>query len=176
MSDVLMDLHSHYKAVRARLNAGPPPKPVEIEERAPEPVKTDPEPPPVGPLTMLGYMSSNPEMMRGLVCSPEAKERIFRVLRKHGISWRDACKRSQRWKYAQCRFEIYAQLNAYGWSLSQIGRLCGKRDHTTVLSGIRRFIKQNMTEGQIEMCKIFEMRPVVYCVEMMRLKESRDER
>jgi hypothetical protein len=52
MSDVLMDLNAHYKAVRARLNAGPPPKPLLLPEPVPEPVAAPPVTP---PLTDLAY-------------------------------------------------------------------------------------------------------------------------
>lgn len=175
MSDALTDLHAHYKAVRARLNSGPPPKPTPIAEQAPEPVKTDPEPILEGPLTAWARSHEDPELLRGLRCASEAREQILRVLKKHRMSWREVVARDQRWKYSECRFEIYANLNSRGWSLPQIGRLCGGRDHTTVLSGIRRFIKKNMTPLQLQVCEDVGMRPVVYCVEMLALREMKDD-
>ena len=175
MSDVLMDLQTHYKAVRARLNAGPPPKPIQIDEPAPEPVKTDPEPVLEGPLTVWARSQTEHELLRGLRCASEAKEQILCVLKKHRMSWKEVVARDQRWKYSECRFEIYANLNARGWSLPQIGRLCGGRDHTTVLSGIRRFIKKNMTPMKLQVCEDVGMRPVVYCVRMLELREMKDD-
>jgi hypothetical protein len=54
--------------------------------------------------------------------------------------------------------------------LSQIGRLCN-RDHTTVLNGIKRFIKENLTEEEIAMARDCGMRPVDYYEAKVYLKE-----
>jgi len=165
MSDALMDLHAHYKAVRARLNAGPP-KPL------PKPPKPLPEPSPVvAPLTELAYFLQPSVLLSGLRGFPELKEKIFPILEKHRIEWRDVCGKSQKWKHTKCRFEVFAKLNAHGWSLSKIGRLCGDRDHTTVLSGINRFLKENLTEQEIAMCKELGVRPVDYYENKMVLKD-----
>lgn len=164
MSDFLMDLNAHYKAVRARLNAGPPPKvvalpPPPVSEPAPEP-EPEPEAPVTPPLDMLRTYA--PELLRGLHASEETREKILPILEKHRMNWIDTMQKTQKWKHTKCRFEIYAKLNAHGWSLSQIGRLCGKRDHTTILSGIQRFIKENLSEPELGMCKDLGMRPVDY--------------
>ena len=159
MSDVLMDLNAHYKAVRARLNAGPPPKLVVLPPPQPKP-ENEPEAPAPLPLDMLRTYA--PELLHRLHASQEIREKILPILEKHRMSWVDTMAKSQKWKHTKCRFEIYAKLNAHGWSLSQIGRLCGKRDHTTILSGIRRFIKENLTEAELGMCKDLGMRPVDY--------------
>ena len=159
MSDALIDLQAHYKAVRARLNAGPPPRPKALPEPAPEPAIEPPEP---SPLEALSIATRAPELLKGLRGFPEIKAKILPILEKHRINWKDASGDSQKWMYVECRFEIYAKLNAHGWSLSQIGRLLGDRDHTTVLSGIKRFIKKNLSEAEIAMCKDLGMRPVDY--------------
>lgn len=159
MSDVLMDLNAHYKAVRARLNAGPPPKPQLLPEPAPEPVAAPSVTP---PLTDFAYEMRSSQLLQGLRCFPEIKAKILPILEKHRINWRDASGRSQKWVYVECRFEIYAKLNAHGWSLSQIGRLCGDRDHTTILSGISRFLRKNLSEPEIAMANECGMRPVDY--------------
>jgi hypothetical protein len=165
MSDALIDLHAHYKAVRARLNAGPP-KPM---PKPPEPL---PEPlPVVAPLTELSYSLQPSVLLSGLRGFPELKEKIFPILEKHRIEWRDVCGKSQKWKYTKCRFEVFVKLNAHGWSLSKIGRLCGDRDHTTVMNGINRFIKENLTEQEIAMCKDLGVRPVDYYENKMVLKD-----
>ena len=156
MSDALIDLQAHYKAVRARLNAGPP-KPL------PKPPKPLPEPlPVVAPLTELSYSLQPSVLLSGLRGFPELKEKILPILEKHRIKWRDVCGKSQKWKYTKCRFEVFVKLNAHGWSLSKIGRLCGDRDHTTVLNGINRFIKENLSEEEIAMAKDCGIRPVDY--------------
>jgi hypothetical protein len=175
MSDVLMDLNAHYKAVRARLNAGPPPKPQLLLEPAPEPIPKLPvEVPVTPPLTALAAAAPMPEIMRGLRSTTEVKDKILPILERHQISWKDAAGKSQMWKYTKCRFEIYVKLYAHGWSLSQIGRLCGDRDHTTVLNGIKKFIRENMTEAELGMCKDLGMRPVDYWEGKTLLREMRD--
>lgn len=177
MSDVLMDLHAHYKAVRARLNAGPPPKPQPLPEPQPTPIPEPPavvtvEPTVTPPLTALAM---SPQIIRGLRSTIEVKEKILPILEKHQISWQDASGKSQQWKYTKCRFEIYVKLYAHGWSLSQIGRLCGGRDHTTVLNGIKKFIKENMTEEEVAVCQVAGMRPVDYWEGKTLLREMRGE-
>jgi hypothetical protein len=174
MSDVLMDFHNHYKAVRARLNAGPPPKPQPLPEPEPEPIPEPPiEIPVTPPLTALAA-APMPEIIKGLRSTAEVKEKILPILERHQISWKDAAGKSQMWKYTKCRFEIYVKLYAHGWSLSQIGRLCGDRDHTTVLNGIRKFIKENLTEEEIAVCQAAGMRPVDYWEGKTLLREMRD--
>jgi hypothetical protein len=160
-----MDLHAHYKAVRARLNGGLPSRLVEV------PVLPPPEPelPATPPLDML--KTHAPELLRGLQSSKEIREKILPILEKHRINWIDTIGKSQKWKYTKCRFEVFVKLNAHGWSLSQIGRLCGDRDHTTVLSGINRFLKENLTEAEIAMAKDCGMRAVDYYENKMVLIE-----
>jgi len=159
MSDALIDLQAHYKAVRARLNAGPPPKTLPLPEPAPEPVAAPPVTP---PLTDLAYAMQASQLLQGLRCAPEIKEKILPILEKHRFNWKMASGRSQKWPHVECRFEIYAKLNAHGWSLGQIGRLCGDRDHTTILNGIKRFLSKNLSEAEFGMCKDLGTRPVDY--------------
>jgi hypothetical protein len=168
MSDVLMDLNAHYKAVRARLNAGPPPKCQPLPELATEPVAAPPVTP---PLTGLAYSLQPSVLLHGFRGFPELKEKILPILEKHCINWKDAVGKSQKWIYVECRFEIYVKLNAHGWSLTQIGRLCGDRDHTTILNGITRFLKKNLSEAEFGMCKDLGMRPVDYYENKIILKD-----
>ena len=176
MSDALMDLHAHYKAVRARLNAGRPPKPQLLLEAASEFIPEPPvEVPVTPPLTALAVAAPMPEIMRGLRSTTEVKDKILPILERHQISWKDAAGKSQMWKYTKCRFEIYVKLYAHGWSLSQIGRLCGDRDHTTVLNGIKRFVKENLTEEEVAVCQAAGMRPVDYWEGKTLLREMRGE-
>lgn len=166
MSDVLMELHAHYKAVRARLNAGPPKVVVEPEpalEAAPEP---EPE-----PMTPLDNLKPVPRfnLMQGLIASDETKNRILPVLERNRITWKDVCSRHQNARYVRIRSEIYVTLKAHGWSLPQIGRLVG-RDHTTVMNSIKRFVATNLNDLHFEVCEIVEMDPVRYLYFKMQLE------
>jgi hypothetical protein len=162
-----MDLHAHYKAVRARLNAGPP-KSAAIPEPTPAPAI---EPLAMPPLTDFAYAMQPDQLLQGLKGFPDLKEKILPILERHMVEWREVCGKSQKWKYTKCRFEVFVKLNAQGWSLSQIGRLCGDRDHTTVLNGIKKFIKDNLSEKEIGMCKDLGMRPVDYYENKMILRK-----
>jgi len=182
MSDALMDLHAHYKAVRARLNAGSPkpppalPKPSEEAQSTPEPQQPTPEPEQpkiIPPLTFLGMYPTAVQLLKGLRCPVEVKEKLLPILEKHRIPWAEAAGQSRKAPCIKVRLEIYAKLSAHGWSLSQIGRLCGDRDHTTVLSGINRFIKMNLNEVELGMCKDLGMRPVDYYDAKMTLRAWR---
>jgi hypothetical protein len=175
MSDALMDLQAHYKAVRARLNAGPPkpppalPKPTEEAQTRSEPEQLKIIP----PLTFLGMYPTAVQRLKGLRCPVEVKEKLLPILEKHRIPWAEAVGKSQKAPCVKVRLEIYAKLNAHGWSLSQIGRLCGDRDHTTVLSGIQRVVKMNLSEVELGMCKDLGMRPVDYYDAKMTLRAWR---
>jgi hypothetical protein len=48
--------------------------------------------------------------------------------------------------------------------------MCGDRDHTTILSGIRKFIKENLTEEELAVAKEVGMRPVDYYDAKMTLR------
>ena len=165
MSDALMDLHAHYKAVRARLN-GVPPKPVVV----PPPV-IEPAPAPK-PMLPLEYLMPAPKssLLYGLVALDEVKDLILPILEEARMPWKEVCRKTQKQKHVQARAKIYVVLNARGWSLPKIGRLVGKRDHTTVLNSIRRFVDANMTDVEQELCEMMEMKPVRYLYWKMKLK------
>ena len=168
-----MDLHNHYKNVRARLNAGPP-----VKLPAPEP---EPEPEPIvevapEPILPLAYLKPLPEadLMRGFMGSIETRLKIHPILEKHRITWREVCAKNQKAPFVKARTEIYIALNATGWSLKQIGNLVGKRDHTTVLNSIQRFVKSYMTDAERDMCKDLEFSHVRYCYGKMSIKENEE--
>jgi hypothetical protein len=170
MSDALMDLHAHYKAVRARLNAGPP-KVATDPEPAPEPL---PEPEPMMPLDHLKPVPKF-DLMKGLLASDETKSRILPILERNRITWKDVCGRYQNARHVRIRSEIYIALKAHGWSFPQIGRLVGKRDHTTVMNSVKRFMASNLSDLDFEVCEVVEMEPVRYLYWKMQLKRMRDE-
>ena len=121
--DYVLALSDHYKAVRARLNSGPPRAPVAI---APPP---EPEPePPVAELPELPPASFQYTM--------SAARRIARAaLAPHGMTWTDAMSPDRTLPYTRARADVYAALRKHGWSLMKIAIFCG-RDHTTIMNAL----------------------------------------
>ncbi len=60
------------------------------------------------------------------------------VAQKHGVSASEMRSHVRKRKIAHARFEAFSKAKTAGFSLTQIGNYWGGRDHTTVLSGIRR--------------------------------------
>jgi hypothetical protein len=117
--DYHLALSDHYKAVRSRLNGGPPPRPVAI---APPP---EPEPEPPAPEPVLAYQYTM-----------SAARRIAQAaLVPHGMTWTDAMGPSRTLPYTNARADVYKALRKHGWSLKKIAIYCG-RDHTTILNAL----------------------------------------
>ena len=114
-------LSDHYKAVRLRLNAGPPRAPVAIAPPSPEP---EPEPPvPELPPASFQYTMS-------------AARRIAQAaLVPHRMTWTDAMGPSRTLPYTTARAAVYKALRKHGWSLMKIAIFCG-RDHTTIMNAL----------------------------------------
>lgn len=74
--------------------------------------------------------------------SDEAKRFVRDVLIREKMAWGDVVARDRRLFKVYIRAEIYVFLNNRGWSLTQIGNLF-KRDHTTVLHGVRKWREIN---------------------------------
>jgi len=122
MTDYFLALSDHYKAVRARLNGGPPPPWRQPVLPAPEP---EPEPPVAEPEPVLAYQYTM-----------SAARRIAQdALVPHGMTWTDAMGPSRTLPYTNARKDVYAALRKHGWSLSKIGIFCG-RDHTTIMNAL----------------------------------------
>ena len=122
MSSYYTALTEHYKAVRSRLNAGPPPpwrQPVLPVLPAPEPEPPAPEP---APLAFQYTMSA-------------ARRIAQAALSPHGMTWTDAMGPSRTLPYTNARGDVYKALRKHGWSLKKIAIFCG-RDHTTVLNAL----------------------------------------
>jgi hypothetical protein len=114
-------LTDHYKQVRARLNAGPPP-PWQQPQLAPPP---PPEPVPVPELPPASFQYTM-----------SAARRIAQTaLMPHGMTWTDAMGSSRTLPYTNARADVYKALRKHGWSLKKIAIFCG-RDHTTVLNAL----------------------------------------
>jgi hypothetical protein len=124
--DYHLALSDHYKAVRARLNNGPPRAPVAIAPPPPPEPEPEPEPsvPEPAPLASFQYTMS-------------AARRIARAaLVPHGMTWTDAMGPSRTLPYTNARADVYKALRKHGWSLMKIGIYCG-RDHTTIMNALQ---------------------------------------
>jgi len=123
----LEELNAHYKAVRARLNGSPPPKPVFIAPPEPEPV---PEP-------VIEVILSKPMPLTS------TQQILKEVAEKHGVTVEDLKGPCRRLKYALPRHEAaYRIVKELGFSLPKTGRVLGKRDHTTILNSVRKHAKR----------------------------------
>ena len=123
MTDYYTALTEHYKAVRSRLNAGPPPpwrQPV-LPEPAPEP-EPEPDPSELPPASFLYTMSA-------------ARRIAQAALVPHGMTWTDAMGPSRSLPYTAARAAVYKALRKHGWSLMKIGIFCN-RDHTTIMNAL----------------------------------------
>jgi hypothetical protein len=142
MSGYFEQLTDHYKAVRARLNAGPPPPWVQPQAPAPEPVLLtfEPEPEPEPALPALP-----PDPLPGAMCSPDTKAAILPVLNRHGLTWQGLIARNNRMEYVNARAEIYVLLRERKWSYLQIAKLVS-RDHTTIINSVQRYHARKETK------------------------------
>lgn len=119
--DYHLALSDHYKAVRARLNGGPPRAPVAIAPPEPEP---EPEPP-----------TPEPEPMTFQYTMSAARRIAQTALVPHGMTWTEAMGPSRTLPYTAARTAVYKALRKHGWSLKKIGLFCG-RDHTTIMNAL----------------------------------------
>ena len=121
--DYHLALSDHYKAVRSRLNGGPPRAPVAI---APPPPEPEPEPPALEPEPVLAFQYT----------MSAAKRIAMSALVPHGMTWTDAMSPARTLPYTDARRDVYAALRRHGWSLKKIAIFCG-RDHTTIMNALQ---------------------------------------
>jgi hypothetical protein len=121
MTDYYTALTEHYKAVRSRLNAGPPPP-------WRQPVLPAPEPEPEPPVAELPPASFQYTMSA-------ARRIAVAALVVHKMTWTDAMGPRRTLPYTNARKDVYAALRKHGWSLMKIGIFCG-RDHTTIMNAL----------------------------------------
>ena len=130
----LEELHAHYKAVRARLDSGP------VKETNVH----------VGPFMRLKGPYPDPLDSPAPAPAPAetpARKILMEVAEKHKMPVGAFRSKSRTMPFINLRHEACYRLSTeLGFSLMQIGRLMGNRDHTTVLNAIRRH-KKILAEG-----------------------------
>ena len=85
------------------------------------------------------FWRSAQTFMKGCTSPPIPKRIIAECLLKHKIKYTDVASSRRNVKLVTCRQEIcYRLKDETQYSLPQIGRLLGGRDHTTVLFAIKR--------------------------------------
>jgi len=142
----LEELHAHYKAVRSRLDNPTIKKkepavrliyPEPIGQLPAEPVEPVPEPEATAPTLRIPIMPETP-----------AQTILREVAEKHNMSVKQIQSAARLKAYVEARQEASYRLNKeLGFSLTQIGRMLGRRDHTTILHAINRY-KKNLAEGR----------------------------
>lgn len=141
----LEELHAHYKAVRARLDGGVKKEPA-VRLIYPEPAPA-PYPDPLDSPAPVAVAVEVPPAPAVPAETP-ARKVLSEVADKHGMPPTVFRSQSRDAAYVLCRQEAAYRLKyELRFSLSQIGRLMGHRDHTTVLHAIRRYEK-NLALGQ----------------------------
>jgi hypothetical protein len=157
----LEEFNAHYKAVRARLNAGPPaikkpPPPKVIEPgnilvfpiKAPT-IEFDLEPKPSKPKVARVNNAGTDNVVMFYTLETPAQIILREVAAKHEMPMTVFKNESRKKPFVLCRQEAAYRLKEEAkLSLTQIGRLFNHQDHTTVLNSINRY-KANTEQGRI---------------------------
>lgn len=142
-----MGLTEHYKAVRARLNAGArilPPKPPEPPKAPPKPPEPPPEPPKALPKI---DMAEAHRIIAARLDEPRWRRIMRDVCERHNVTHQELIARIKTNRMIEPRLEAYWRLREVGYSFKRIGQLMGGRDHTTVIHGIKVYAKRNRITG-----------------------------
>ena len=145
----LEELHAHYKAVKARLD-NPVKKAPAVRLIYPEPTVVYPDPldfpvPPFVPDVVVEV--GVPVEAPAVATETPARKILMEVAEKHKMPVASFRSKSRTMPFINLRHEACYRLSTeLGFSLMQIGRLMGNRDHTTVLNAIRRH-KKILVEG-----------------------------
>lgn len=140
----LEELHAHYKAVRARLDGGVK-KEAAVRLIYPEPAPA-PYPDPLDSPAPVAVAVEAPPAPAVPAETP-ARKILMEVAEKHKMPVASFRSKSRTMPFINLRHEACYRLSTeLGFSLMQIGRLMGNRDHTTVLNAIRRH-KKILAEG-----------------------------
>ena len=141
----LEELHAHYKAVRARLDGGVK-REAPVRLICPEPAPAA-YPDPLDTPAPVAAIIEMPDKTPETPAETPARRILNEVADKHGMPPTTFRSKNRRMDYVLCRQEAAYRLNTeLKFSLSQIGRLMGHRDHTTVLHAINRY-KKNLAQG-----------------------------
>ena len=137
----LEEFHAHYKAVRARLDGGVK-KEAAVRLIYPEPAPAA-YPDPLDSPAPVAIAIEAPETP----AETPARKILMEVAEKHKMPVAAFRSKSRTVPFINLRHEACYRLSMeLGFSLMQIGRLMGNRDHTTVLNAIRRH-KKILAEG-----------------------------
>ena len=134
----LEELHAHYKAVRQRLDNPVVKKPTLKLVGHLEPIAIpEPEPaPPPKPIFLPSVSTPTP-----------ARIILNEVAEKYELSVADIRGVCRKRKFSRARQEAAYRLSVeLKFSLSQVGRMIGNKDHTTALHAIRKH-KKILVEG-----------------------------
>jgi hypothetical protein len=141
----LEELHAHYKAVRARLDGGAKKEPA-VRLIYPEPAP-GPYPDPLDGLAPVAIAIEAPAKAPETPAETPARKILNEVADKHKMPVAAFRSQSRTMPFINLRHEACYRLSTeLGFSLKQIGRLMGNRDHTTVMNAIKRH-KKILVEG-----------------------------
>lgn len=141
----LEELHAHYKAVRARLDK-PAKKEPAVRLIYPEPTP-GPYPDPLDGPAPVAIAIEVPAKAPEVPAETPARKILNEVADKHKMPVAAFRSQSRTMPFINLRHEACYRLSTeLGFSLSQIGRLMGNRDHTTIMNAIRRH-KKILVEG-----------------------------
>ena len=139
------ELHAHYKAVRSRLDK-PAKKEAAVRLIYPEPAP-GPYPDPLDSPAPVAVVIEAPVKAPEAPAETPARKILMEVAEKHKMPVGAFRSKSRTMPFINLRHEACYRLSTeLGFSLMQIGRLMGNRDHTTVLNAIRRH-KKILAEG-----------------------------
>jgi len=132
-TDRCYDWATHYAEVRRRIKAA--------VEAANVPVEPDPQPPP----PPEPEPDLRPPLLAGAPIG-RIRDLVEPVLQRHQLTWKDISGRSRRRPIVMARQECMWVMRSAGMSYPLIGRFL-RRDHTTVLHGVRQHERTRLTQG-----------------------------
>lgn len=129
----------HYADVRARLSGKKPTARALPAAPAPSPAHHAPAFTMAPRARQRDIIYVSPMPTPALEPMPIWKQIMFAVAEKHGVTMEDLQSIRRDQKSVNARYEVFYRMRLEtSMSLPQIGRRCGRKDHTTVLHGIRK--------------------------------------
>lgn len=115
-----------------------------------KPVSLDPK---LDAVFQLVHYNQTPEELLNAVSVIKHRTPITTIIRmvsnELGIDQKTLLSDDKRQSVAYARFLIFWLCRKSGYSLPQIGRKVGDRDHTTVINGVRKFEKHLAEDGDL---------------------------